>query len=176
MSFPVALWDNIYSARGSQKLVFAHVKIHSICSWIQLQLCTSVCLFFKMWTHTLNSALQFFCFIIYLFLCINSEVGKHMWGWCWNASVWFQIRPQEMSEGCFWVRADEDQYAKPDLLNRVAVTFCTQRTGESPDIFILYIAFNKDIGDSAVHRCYNLNLYHKPLSRRGGFLSTRKVV
>eukprot|EP00066_Takifugu_rubripes_P005695 XP_003969938.1 PREDICTED: protein diaphanous homolog 3 isoform X1 [Takifugu rubripes] len=41
---------------------------------------------------------------------------------------WSKIRPQEMSEGCFWVRADEDQYAKPDLLNRVALTFCTQRT------------------------------------------------
>uniref|UniRef100_H2V4B8 Diaphanous-related formin 3 n=1 Tax=Takifugu rubripes TaxID=31033 RepID=H2V4B8_TAKRU len=43
---------------------------------------------------------------------------------------WSKIRPQEMSEGCFWVRADEDQYAKPDLLNRVALTFCTQRTEE----------------------------------------------
>uniref|UniRef100_A0A3P9B7K1 Diaphanous-related formin 3 n=1 Tax=Maylandia zebra TaxID=106582 RepID=A0A3P9B7K1_9CICH len=29
---------------------------------------------------------------------------------------WSKIRPQEMSEGCFWVRVDEDQYAKPDLL------------------------------------------------------------
>uniref|UniRef100_A0AAX7VET6 Diaphanous-related formin 3 n=1 Tax=Astatotilapia calliptera TaxID=8154 RepID=A0AAX7VET6_ASTCA len=28
---------------------------------------------------------------------------------------WSKIRPQEMSEGCFWVRVDEDQYAKPDL-------------------------------------------------------------
>uniref|UniRef100_A0A8C6LZG8 Diaphanous-related formin 3 n=1 Tax=Nothobranchius furzeri TaxID=105023 RepID=A0A8C6LZG8_NOTFU len=33
------------------------------------------------------------------------------------------IRPQEMSEGCFWVLADEDQYAKPELLSRVALTF-----------------------------------------------------
>uniref|UniRef100_A0A8C2YZR5 Diaphanous-related formin 3 n=1 Tax=Cyclopterus lumpus TaxID=8103 RepID=A0A8C2YZR5_CYCLU len=29
---------------------------------------------------------------------------------------WSKIRPQEMSEGCFWVRADENQYAKPGLL------------------------------------------------------------
>ncbi|XP_034536454.1 protein diaphanous homolog 3-like isoform X1 [Notolabrus celidotus] len=41
---------------------------------------------------------------------------------------WSKIRPQEMSEGCFWVLADEDQYAKPELLSRVALTFCTQRT------------------------------------------------
>lgn len=42
----------------------------------------------------------------------------------------FQIRPQEMSKGCFWVLADEDQYAKPELLNRVALTFGSQRTGQ----------------------------------------------
>ncbi|CAG5857854.1 unnamed protein product [Menidia menidia] len=35
---------------------------------------------------------------------------------------------KEMSEVCFWVRADEDQYAKPDLLSRVALTFGSQRT------------------------------------------------
>lgn len=45
--------------------------------------------------------------------------------------VCFQIRPQEMSEGCFWVLADEVQYAKPDLLSRVALTFGSQRTGET---------------------------------------------
>ncbi|MEQ2310017.1 hypothetical protein AMECASPLE_004434, partial [Ameca splendens] len=41
---------------------------------------------------------------------------------------WSKIRPQEMSEDCFWVLADEDQYAKPELLSRVAVTFGSQRT------------------------------------------------
>ncbi|XP_030581251.1 protein diaphanous homolog 3 isoform X2 [Archocentrus centrarchus] len=41
---------------------------------------------------------------------------------------WSKIRPQEMSEGCFWVRVDENQYAKPELLNRVALTFGSQRT------------------------------------------------
>ncbi|KAM4744231.1 protein diaphanous homolog 3-like isoform 3-T3 [Anableps anableps] len=41
---------------------------------------------------------------------------------------WSKIRPQEMSEGCFWVLADEDRYAKPELLNRVALTFGSQRT------------------------------------------------
>uniref|UniRef100_A0A8C6M0Z7 Diaphanous-related formin 3 n=1 Tax=Nothobranchius furzeri TaxID=105023 RepID=A0A8C6M0Z7_NOTFU len=41
---------------------------------------------------------------------------------------WSKIRPQEMSEGCFWVLADEDQYAKPELLSRVALTFGSHRT------------------------------------------------
>uniref|UniRef100_A0A7N6FK76 Diaphanous-related formin 3 n=1 Tax=Anabas testudineus TaxID=64144 RepID=A0A7N6FK76_ANATE len=43
---------------------------------------------------------------------------------------WSKIRPQEMSESCFWVLADEDQYAKPELLTRVALTFGTQRSEE----------------------------------------------
>uniref|UniRef100_A0A3Q3XDH0 Uncharacterized protein n=1 Tax=Mola mola TaxID=94237 RepID=A0A3Q3XDH0_MOLML len=41
---------------------------------------------------------------------------------------WSKIHPQEMSEGCFWVLANDDQYAKPDLLSRVALVFCSQRT------------------------------------------------
>lgn len=41
----------------------------------------------------------------------------------------FQIRPQEMAENSFWVLADEDQYATPELLSRVALTFGSQRTG-----------------------------------------------
>ncbi|CAL8362425.1 unnamed protein product, partial [Gadus morhua 'NCC'] len=40
---------------------------------------------------------------------------------------WSKIRPQEMSEGCFWVLADEDRYAKPDLLSRLAYAFGSQR-------------------------------------------------
>uniref|UniRef100_A0A096LVT6 Diaphanous-related formin 3 n=1 Tax=Poecilia formosa TaxID=48698 RepID=A0A096LVT6_POEFO len=46
---------------------------------------------------------------------------------------WSKIRPQEMSEGCFWVLADEDQYAKPELLNRVALTFGSQRTAKKEE-------------------------------------------
>uniref|UniRef100_A0A4W6D6K1 Diaphanous-related formin 3 n=1 Tax=Lates calcarifer TaxID=8187 RepID=A0A4W6D6K1_LATCA len=46
---------------------------------------------------------------------------------------WSKIRPQEMSEGCFWVRADEDQYAKPELLSKVALTFGSQRTEDLED-------------------------------------------
>ena len=45
--------------------------------------------------------------------------------------VYVQIRPQEMSEGCFWVLADEDRYAKPDLLSRLAYAFGSQRPGQS---------------------------------------------
>uniref|UniRef100_A0A673BHP0 Diaphanous-related formin 3 n=1 Tax=Sphaeramia orbicularis TaxID=375764 RepID=A0A673BHP0_9TELE len=43
---------------------------------------------------------------------------------------WSKIRPQEMSENSFWVLVDEDQYAKPELLSRVAVTFGSQRTAK----------------------------------------------
>lgn len=50
--------------------------------------------------------------------------------------VCLQIRPQEMSEGCFWVLADEDQYAKPELLTRVALNFGSQRTGQTHYFFI----------------------------------------
>ncbi|KAM3877205.1 protein diaphanous homolog 3-like [Diretmus argenteus] len=41
---------------------------------------------------------------------------------------WSKIRPQEMSDGCFWVLADEDRYAKPELLSRLALVFSSQRT------------------------------------------------
>ncbi|CAK6965931.1 protein diaphanous homolog 3-like [Scomber scombrus] len=46
---------------------------------------------------------------------------------------WSKIRPQEMSESCFWVRADEDQYAKPELLSRVALTFGSQRAAKKEE-------------------------------------------
>ncbi|XP_029282034.1 protein diaphanous homolog 3-like isoform X2 [Cottoperca gobio] len=46
---------------------------------------------------------------------------------------WSKIRPQEMSESCFWVRADENQYAKPELLCRVALTFSSQRTAKKEE-------------------------------------------
>ncbi|XP_041639883.1 protein diaphanous homolog 3-like isoform X2 [Cheilinus undulatus] len=46
---------------------------------------------------------------------------------------WSKIPPQEMSEGCFWVLADEDQYAKPEILERVALTFCSQRTAKKEE-------------------------------------------
>ena len=48
---------------------------------------------------------------------------------CVCMCVCSQIRPQEMSEGCFWVLADEDRYAKPDLLSRLADAFGSQRPG-----------------------------------------------
>uniref|UniRef100_A0A3Q2YIP4 Diaphanous-related formin 3 n=1 Tax=Hippocampus comes TaxID=109280 RepID=A0A3Q2YIP4_HIPCM len=43
---------------------------------------------------------------------------------------WSKINPQEMSECCFWVLANDDQYAKPDLLSRVALTFGSQRAAK----------------------------------------------
>uniref|UniRef100_G3PRA3 Diaphanous-related formin 3 n=1 Tax=Gasterosteus aculeatus aculeatus TaxID=481459 RepID=G3PRA3_GASAC len=46
---------------------------------------------------------------------------------------WSKIRPQEMSEGCFWVQADENQYAKPELLGRVALTFAKKEEEDLED-------------------------------------------
>ncbi|KAI4890828.1 hypothetical protein NFI96_013657 [Prochilodus magdalenae] len=40
---------------------------------------------------------------------------------------WSKIRPQEMSENCFWVKAKEDRYEDEDLLSRLALTFGSQR-------------------------------------------------
>lgn len=66
---------------------------------------------------------------------------------CWTVDVCFQIRPQEMSEGCFWVLADEDQYAKPELLSRVALTFCSQRTGKTLLTCLYTYLFNVHLPD-----------------------------
>uniref|UniRef100_A0A6Q2XBC4 Diaphanous-related formin 3 n=1 Tax=Esox lucius TaxID=8010 RepID=A0A6Q2XBC4_ESOLU len=40
---------------------------------------------------------------------------------------WSKIRPQEMSESCFWVIADEERYESRDLLDRLAQTFGSYR-------------------------------------------------
>uniref|UniRef100_A0A8B9KP07 Diaphanous-related formin 3 n=2 Tax=Astyanax mexicanus TaxID=7994 RepID=A0A8B9KP07_ASTMX len=42
---------------------------------------------------------------------------------------WSKIRPQEMSENCFWVKASEERYEDDDLLGRLALTF-TRREEE----------------------------------------------
>ncbi|KAJ8387280.1 hypothetical protein AAFF_G00159030 [Aldrovandia affinis] len=40
---------------------------------------------------------------------------------------WSKIRPQEMSESCFWIMANEDKYENADLLTRLACTFGSQK-------------------------------------------------
>ncbi|MFT7818003.1 protein diaphanous homolog 3 [Arapaima gigas] len=40
---------------------------------------------------------------------------------------WSKIRPQEMSENCFWVKANEEKYEIPDLLAKLADTFGSQK-------------------------------------------------
>ncbi|XP_017554969.1 protein diaphanous homolog 3 isoform X1 [Pygocentrus nattereri] len=40
---------------------------------------------------------------------------------------WSKIRPQEMSENCFWIIVNEDRYEDEDLLGRLALTFGSQR-------------------------------------------------
>uniref|UniRef100_A0A6Q2ZB42 Diaphanous-related formin 3 n=1 Tax=Esox lucius TaxID=8010 RepID=A0A6Q2ZB42_ESOLU len=44
---------------------------------------------------------------------------------------WSKIRPQEMSESCFWVIADEERYESRDLLDRLAQTFGSYRPGQT---------------------------------------------
>uniref|UniRef100_A0AAR2J653 Diaphanous-related formin 3 n=1 Tax=Pygocentrus nattereri TaxID=42514 RepID=A0AAR2J653_PYGNA len=43
---------------------------------------------------------------------------------------WSKIRPQEMSENCFWIIVNEDRYEDEDLLGRLALTFGSQRNDE----------------------------------------------
>uniref|UniRef100_A0A8C9SV95 Diaphanous-related formin 3 n=1 Tax=Scleropages formosus TaxID=113540 RepID=A0A8C9SV95_SCLFO len=43
---------------------------------------------------------------------------------------WSKIRPQEMSENCFWVKANEEKYEIPDVLAKLADTFGSQKLGE----------------------------------------------
>ncbi|KAM9674517.1 protein diaphanous homolog 3 isoform 3-T3 [Dama dama] len=39
---------------------------------------------------------------------------------------WLKIRPQEMTEDCFWVKANENKYESVDLLCKLETTFCCQ--------------------------------------------------
>uniref|UniRef100_A0A7N4P8D5 Diaphanous related formin 3 n=1 Tax=Sarcophilus harrisii TaxID=9305 RepID=A0A7N4P8D5_SARHA len=39
----------------------------------------------------------------------------------------FQIRPHEMTENCFWLKANENKYENTDLLCKLENTFCCQR-------------------------------------------------
>uniref|UniRef100_A0A8C3DDD7 Diaphanous related formin 3 n=1 Tax=Corvus moneduloides TaxID=1196302 RepID=A0A8C3DDD7_CORMO len=43
---------------------------------------------------------------------------------------WSKIRPQEMTESCFWVKAQEDKYENADMLCKLEVTFCCQKREE----------------------------------------------
>ncbi|XP_036396699.1 protein diaphanous homolog 3-like [Megalops cyprinoides] len=44
---------------------------------------------------------------------------------------WSKIRPQEMSESCFWVVANEDKYENADLLAKLAHTFGSQKLAKA---------------------------------------------
>uniref|UniRef100_A0A8C6K0C2 Uncharacterized protein n=1 Tax=Melopsittacus undulatus TaxID=13146 RepID=A0A8C6K0C2_MELUD len=43
---------------------------------------------------------------------------------------WSKIRPQEMTESCFWVKAEEDKYENADMLCKLELTFCCQKREE----------------------------------------------
>uniref|UniRef100_A0A669PH24 Diaphanous related formin 3 n=1 Tax=Phasianus colchicus TaxID=9054 RepID=A0A669PH24_PHACC len=43
---------------------------------------------------------------------------------------WSKIRPQEMTESCFWVKAEEGKYENADMLCKLELTFCCQKRDE----------------------------------------------
>ncbi|OXB54687.1 hypothetical protein ASZ78_012301 [Callipepla squamata] len=43
---------------------------------------------------------------------------------------WSKIRPQEMTESCFWVKAEEEKYENADMLCKLELTFCCQKRGK----------------------------------------------
>uniref|UniRef100_A0A8D0G2G2 Diaphanous related formin 3 n=1 Tax=Strix occidentalis caurina TaxID=311401 RepID=A0A8D0G2G2_STROC len=43
---------------------------------------------------------------------------------------WSKIRPQEMTESCFWVKAEEDKYENADMLCKLELTFCLRKEEE----------------------------------------------
>uniref|UniRef100_A0A8C3M270 Diaphanous related formin 3 n=1 Tax=Chrysolophus pictus TaxID=9089 RepID=A0A8C3M270_CHRPC len=49
--------------------------------------------------------------------------------------LFFQIfiRPQEMTESCFWVKAEEDKYENADMLCKLELTFCCQKRVKKDD-------------------------------------------
>ncbi|XP_044909803.1 protein diaphanous homolog 3 isoform X2 [Felis catus] len=40
---------------------------------------------------------------------------------------WLKIRPHEMTENCFWIKANENKYENVDLLCKLENTFCCQQ-------------------------------------------------
>ncbi|NWU69430.1 DIAP3 protein, partial [Pterocles burchelli] len=40
---------------------------------------------------------------------------------------WSKIRPQEMTESCFWVKVEEEKYENADMLCKLELTFCCQK-------------------------------------------------
>nr|XP_034972019.1 protein diaphanous homolog 3 [Zootoca vivipara] len=41
---------------------------------------------------------------------------------------WLKIRPQEMNENCFWIKANDGKYESADLLGKLELTFCCKKT------------------------------------------------
>ncbi|XP_077783913.1 protein diaphanous homolog 3 isoform X1 [Podarcis muralis] len=40
---------------------------------------------------------------------------------------WLKIRPQEMNENCFWIKANDGKYESADLLGKLELTFCCKK-------------------------------------------------
>uniref|UniRef100_A0A670IP08 Diaphanous related formin 3 n=1 Tax=Podarcis muralis TaxID=64176 RepID=A0A670IP08_PODMU len=44
---------------------------------------------------------------------------------------WLKIRPQEMNENCFWIKANDGKYESADLLGKLELTFCCKKPHEN---------------------------------------------
>ncbi|NWQ75770.1 DIAP3 protein, partial [Columbina picui] len=58
---------------------------------------------------------------------------------------WSKIRPQEMTESCFWVKAEEDKYENADMLCKLELTFCCQKRGKCYILFNLCFVSRKSL-------------------------------
>ncbi|XP_061485941.1 protein diaphanous homolog 3 isoform X2 [Rhineura floridana] len=48
---------------------------------------------------------------------------------------WSKIRPHEMNENCFWIMANDGKYETVDLLGKLELTFCCQKTIKKDEHF-----------------------------------------
>ncbi|XP_063088770.1 protein diaphanous homolog 3 isoform X1 [Cavia porcellus] len=48
---------------------------------------------------------------------------------------WLKIRPQEMTENCFWIKVNENKYENTDLLCKLENTFCCQQKERKDEDF-----------------------------------------
>ncbi|XP_067842539.1 protein diaphanous homolog 3-like [Heptranchias perlo] len=46
---------------------------------------------------------------------------------------WCKIRPLEMPENCFWIKANDNKYESPDLFARIGFTFGAQKRGKNEE-------------------------------------------
>uniref|UniRef100_A0A8C6Y7M0 GBD/FH3 domain-containing protein n=1 Tax=Naja naja TaxID=35670 RepID=A0A8C6Y7M0_NAJNA len=81
---------------------------------------------------------------------------------------WSKIRPQEMTENCFWVMANDGKYESTDLLCKLELTFCCQKNGKLIIFSVLkpsfrkhaYFIFNKHLQSLSVQLMNTYYYFH----------------